>query len=326
MRRRKFITLLGGALATMPSATFAQSDRIRLVGLLLSQSEGNAEAKDRIAAVREGLHKLGWIEGRNIRIEVRYANANSVRMRALAVELAQLGSDVLIASATASLAALRNATSTIPIVFAQVTDPVGAGFVKSLARPGGNITGFTQHDFSIGVKWMELLKELAPQTEHIALIYDPQIPQRPDIYRRSRPVRRPSKCNCLSILCATTPILRTLLRRLRMGHQIVVSSYCRALLHQFVTIWLFRLRISIDFLPSIHSATGLRAVDWRSTGSITSSCTGRLRPTWIASSRAKSRATCRFRMRPNSSWLSTSRQPKRLASIRRTACSPALMN
>ena len=176
MRRRKFITLLGGALATMPSATFAQSDRIRLVGLLLSQSEGNAEAKDRIAAVREGLHKLGWIEGRNIRIEVRYANANSVRMRALAVELAQLGSDVLIASATASLAALRNATSTIPIVFAQVTDPVGAGFVKSLARPGGNITGFTQHDFSIGVKWMELLKELAPQTEHIALIYDPQNP------------------------------------------------------------------------------------------------------------------------------------------------------
>ena len=176
MRRREFITLLGGALATVPGAAFAQTDRIRQVGLLLSQFEGSQEAKDRIAAVREGLQKLGWTEGRNIRIDVRYANGSADRMRAQAAELVQLGPDVLVASATASLAALQKATSTIPIVFAQVTDPVGAGFVKSLARPGGNITGFTQQDFSIGIKWLELLKELAPQTEHVALIYDPQNP------------------------------------------------------------------------------------------------------------------------------------------------------
>ena len=176
MRRRDFITLLGGALATVPGAAFAQTDRIRLVGLLLSQFEGRQQAKDRIAAVREGLQKLGWTEGRDIRIDTRYANGNADRMRAQAAELVQLGPDVLVASATASLTALQKATSTIPIVFAQVTDPVGAGFVKSLARPGGNITGFTQQDFSIGIKWLELLKELAPQTEHVAILYDPQNP------------------------------------------------------------------------------------------------------------------------------------------------------
>jgi putative ABC transport system substrate-binding protein len=172
MKRREFIALLGGTLATVPGAAFAQTDRIRLIGLLLSQFEGSQEAKDRIAAVREGLQKLGWTEGRNIRIDTRYANGNADR----AAELVQSGPDVLIASATASLAALQKATSTIPIVFAQVTDPVGAGFVKSLARPGGNITGFTQQDFAIGIKWLELLKELAPQTEHVAILYDPQNP------------------------------------------------------------------------------------------------------------------------------------------------------
>ena len=176
MQRREFITLLGGALATVPGAAFAQKDRIRQVGLLFSQFEGSQEAKDRIAAVREGLQKLGWTEGRNIRIDVRYANGSADRMRAQAAELVQLGPDVLVASATASLAALQKATSTIPIVFAQVTDPVEAGFVKSLARPGGNITGFTQQDFSLGIKWLELLKELAPQTERVAILYDPQNP------------------------------------------------------------------------------------------------------------------------------------------------------
>lgn len=176
MKRREFIALLGSAFAVVRGPAFAQADRIRLVGVLLSQFEGSQEAKDRIAAFQEELQKLGWTEGRNIRIEAHYANGNADRMRAQAAELVQLGPDVLLASATASLAALQKATSTIPIVFAQVTDPVGAGFVKSLARPGGNITGFTQQEFSIGVKWLELLKELAPRTEQVAVLYDPQNP------------------------------------------------------------------------------------------------------------------------------------------------------
>jgi putative ABC transport system substrate-binding protein len=176
MKRREFIALLCNAVAVVHDPAFAQADRIRLVGVLLSQFEGSQEAKGRITAVREELQKLGWTEGRNIRIEAHYANGNADRMRAQAAELVKLGPDVLLASATASLAALQKATSTIPIVFAQVTDPVGAGFVKSLARPGGNITGFTQQEFSIGVKWLELLKELAPQTEQVAILYDPQNP------------------------------------------------------------------------------------------------------------------------------------------------------
>lgn len=175
MRRRDFIAALGG-LAALPFAALAQSDRMRLIGMLLSQAEGDQEAKHRIAALRRGLQKLGWTEGGNIRIETRYAGGSADRMRAYAEDLAKLSPDILFASATSSLSALSKVTTTIPIVFAQVTDPVSAGFVSSLARPGGLITGFTQHEFSIGSKWMELLKELAPQTERVALIYDPQNP------------------------------------------------------------------------------------------------------------------------------------------------------
>jgi putative tryptophan/tyrosine transport system substrate-binding protein len=176
MRRREFIIAIGGVAATWPAVAWAQADRVRTMGMLLSQREGDREAVDRIAALREGLQKLGWIEGRNLRIELRYASGSADRMRALAAELAQSRPDVLFASATSSLAALSRVPATIPIVFAQVTDPVGAGFVASLARPGGHITGFTQHEFSIGVKWVELLKELAPRTSHAALIYDAQNP------------------------------------------------------------------------------------------------------------------------------------------------------
>jgi putative ABC transport system substrate-binding protein len=176
MRRREFTTLLGVAFAAPHAAAFAQTDRMRLVAILLSQPDGSQEAKDRIGAVRDGLEKLGWIEGRNLRFETRYAEGSAEHMKSLAAELVRLGPDVLFASATASLAALQKATGTISIVFAQVSDPVGAGFVKSLARPGGNITGFTQHDFSISIKWLELLKELAPQTDHVGVIYDPQNP------------------------------------------------------------------------------------------------------------------------------------------------------
>ncbi len=177
MKRRELITLLGGAAAAWPLGVRAQqTDGMRRVGVLMAQAEGDQEAKDRDAALREGLRKLGWEEGRNLQIDERRAGGDSDRLRAQAAELVQLAPDVIVASATSSLVAVQNATSTIPIVFAQVTDPVGAGFVKSLARPGGNITGFTQHEFSIGVKWLELLKELAPRTDRVAIIYDPGNP------------------------------------------------------------------------------------------------------------------------------------------------------
>jgi putative ABC transport system substrate-binding protein len=176
MKRREFVTLLGGMAAAWPWRTRAQQpERPRRIGFLTSQAAADQETTDRERALREGLQKLGWIEGRNIQIEARPAGG-SEHLPALAAELVRIGPDVIVASATAALAALQRATNTIPIVFAQVTDPVGAGFVRSLARPGGNITGFTQHEFSIGVKWLERLKELAPRTDLVALIYDPNNP------------------------------------------------------------------------------------------------------------------------------------------------------
>lgn len=175
MRRRDFTIALSGVSALAFGAS-AQSDRVRLIGLLVSHREGDQEAADRVAALREGLQKLGWTEGRNIRIETRYGAGSAETMRAHAEDLVRLKPDLLFAAATSSLAALSRATSSIPIVFAQVTDPVGAGYVGNLARPGGHITGFTQHEFSVGSKWLELLKELAPRTEHVALVYDPQNP------------------------------------------------------------------------------------------------------------------------------------------------------
>jgi putative tryptophan/tyrosine transport system substrate-binding protein len=175
MRRRDFITALGGAAIAWPLPLRAQSDRMRRVGVLIGLAEDDQEAKDREQAIRDGLRKLGWIEGRNVHIDVR-KTGGSDRLFEQATELVKLGPDVIVAAATTSLVNLQKATSTVPIVFAQVTDPVGAGFVKSLAQPGGNITGFTQHEFSIGVKWLELLKELAPRTERVAILYDPRNP------------------------------------------------------------------------------------------------------------------------------------------------------
>ena len=176
MKRRQFITLIGGA-AALPFAVRAQQgERPRRIGLLTTQPVDSQEAKDRDGALREGLQKLGWVDGRNLRIDVRGAAGSDDRLQAMAAELVQLGPEVIVASATTALVALQRATRTIPIVFAQVTDPVGAGFVASLARPGGNITGFTQHEFSIGVKWLELLKELAPRTARVAMLYDPDNP------------------------------------------------------------------------------------------------------------------------------------------------------
>jgi putative ABC transport system substrate-binding protein len=175
VKRREFISLLGGGAAWPLTAHAQQPERMRRVGLLIGLAEDDQEAKDREQAVREGLQKLGWIDGRNVQIDVR-KTGGAEHLQAQAAELVKLEPDVIVAAATTALAALQKTTTAIPIVFAQVTDPVGASFVQSMARPGGNITGFTQHEFSIGVKWLELLTELAPRVQHVAILYDPRSP------------------------------------------------------------------------------------------------------------------------------------------------------
>ena len=170
MRRREFITLLGGA-GTWPLVARAQqSERMRRIGVLMPYAKDNPEGQARNAAFLQELQKLGWTEGRNLQIEYR---GDTDDLRKTAIELVTSSPDVILASSTPAVAALQQATRTVPIVFAQVADPISGGFVASLAKPGGNITGFTNFDYDLGAKWVELLKEIAPSVTHVGVIRDP---------------------------------------------------------------------------------------------------------------------------------------------------------
>ena len=164
MRRRQFITSLGGAAAAWPIAVRAQQpERIRRIGVLMSLTADDPEGQARLAAFLQGLQQLGWTDGPNVRIETRWGAGDADRSRRYAAELVALAPDVILASGTSTMGPLLRVTRTVPIVFTQVTDPVGAGFVDSLARPGGNATGFTLSEYGISGKWLELLKEIAPR-------------------------------------------------------------------------------------------------------------------------------------------------------------------
>jgi putative ABC transport system substrate-binding protein len=176
MQRRDFITLIGGAAATAawPVATYAQqADRLRLIGSLNVLAEDDPESRLRIAAFKQSLQELGWIEGGNVRIETRWAGGDDGLVRKHAAELAALAPDVILTSGSVTVRPVQQATGTVPIVFVQVVDPVGSGYVDSLSRPGGNTTGFTLFEYSLTGKWLELLKEIAPHVTRAAVIRDP---------------------------------------------------------------------------------------------------------------------------------------------------------
>jgi putative tryptophan/tyrosine transport system substrate-binding protein len=173
MKRREFITLLGGAAAWPIAARAQQSERVRRIGVLVAYAESDPEAQARIAAFRQGLRELGWTEGHNLRIELRWGTGDPDRAQTFATEVISLTPDVIVAHGTPALTALHRATRTIPVVFVSVIDPVGAGYVQSLAVPGGNITGFSTFEPEIGGKWLELLKEIAPGLSRVAGILDP---------------------------------------------------------------------------------------------------------------------------------------------------------
>jgi putative tryptophan/tyrosine transport system substrate-binding protein len=162
MRRREFIAFIGTALAAYPLTVGAQQyERARRIAVLIGV-EDDAEGRARLAAFRKGMHDLGWSEGRDMQMDVRFASGDADRARAYGAELIGWAPDVILANSSFVVAALKQQTKTIPIVFAQVVDPVNSGFVDSLARPGGNITGFVSSDFGIGAKWLEILKQMAP--------------------------------------------------------------------------------------------------------------------------------------------------------------------
>src|SRR6516165_1144416 len=173
MRRREFIAAIGWAAAWPVVARAQQAQKVPLVGALMPFEKGDEEAERRQSAFQNGLEQFGWRNGQNIRIEYRWAGGDPNRYQSHAAELVGLAPGVILANATPVLAAVRAQTHTIPIVFVQVIDPVSRGFVNSLARPGGNITGFTNFEFPMGGKWVEVLKEVAPSIKSIAVIFNP---------------------------------------------------------------------------------------------------------------------------------------------------------
>jgi putative ABC transport system substrate-binding protein len=175
VRRREFITLLGGAAAWPLAADAQQSERMRRIGVLLTSDEGDPQRRAQLAAFVQRLKELGWTDGRNLRFDVRWTAGDADAARKYAAELAALAPDVILTDTSFDLAALQQATRTAPIVFGGVVDPVGNGLVASLARPGGNTTGFTSLEYAIGAKWLELLKEIAPGVTRVAVLRDPTI-------------------------------------------------------------------------------------------------------------------------------------------------------
>jgi len=176
MRRRDFISLLGSAAAIPLAAQAQQGDHVRRIGVLMNRASSDPEGQGRIAVFQQALRQLGWTDGGNVRIDIRWGEDDVDRERKYAAELVALSPDIIVASGTVSMAALQHVSRTLPIVFAGVTDPVGAGFVDSLARPGGNATGFMIYEYSLGGKWLELLKQIAPSVTRAAVLRDPANP------------------------------------------------------------------------------------------------------------------------------------------------------
>src|SRR5262245_47027100 len=195
MKRRKFITLLGGAAAWPLAARAQERDRMRRIAMLWIIAETDPQAiKNREAFIKQ-LHKLGWRTGENVQIDHRWAAVDADRQHAYAAELVRLGPDLIVAEGTPGLAAAQLATRTVPIVFVNVTDPVGQGFVESLARPRGNATGFALFEFSMGTKWLEILRELMPSVKKVGFMFNPAMALPDCTFARSNKVPSPTLLN-----------------------------------------------------------------------------------------------------------------------------------
>jgi putative ABC transport system substrate-binding protein len=175
MTRRDLIALLGSTAAAWPLGARAQQERTRRIGVLMTPAEDDPEGQIRMRAFAQGLQQLGWTDGGNVRIDTRWGAGNANDIRKYAAELVALAPDVILATGSVSVGPLLQATRAIPIVFVLVPDPVGAGFIESLARPGGNATGFINFEYGISAKWLELLKEIAPSTRRVAVLRDPTL-------------------------------------------------------------------------------------------------------------------------------------------------------
>jgi putative tryptophan/tyrosine transport system substrate-binding protein len=193
MRRREFITLIGGAVAACPPAVRAQQPGgMRRIGVLMNGAATEAEPQSFLAAFMQSLHQLGWHDGQNIHVDVRWNAGDAALARIYAAQLIGLMPDLIVASSTRNLVAVREATSTVPVVFVEVSDPVAQGFVTSLTKPGGNITGFSGYEFSVASKWVELLKEVAPNIVRVAVMFNPDTSPQTKFFMRAIEASAPS--------------------------------------------------------------------------------------------------------------------------------------
>jgi ABC transporter substrate binding protein len=267
MRRREFITLLGGAAVAWPLAVRAQQpNRVRRIGALMGYAESDSEAQANIAGFRDGLQKLGWTEARSVHIEYRWAAGDAELMQRFAKELVALQPDLILSHTTSTTAALRQETSTIPIIFANVSDPVGSGFVASLARPGGNVTGFATAEGSLGGKWVELLKEVAPRVASVAMLFDPASATYAEYYLTpSKPPPRFSGWRQSQHLFTTRLNSNPSLPHGR-ASRTAALSLCQNPSRLPIAWRLHRWRLAIVSLPSIQSVSSLNSGAYCPTG------------------------------------------------------------
>src|SRR6476646_10080090 len=301
MQRRDFIRFLGGASAWPLAARAQQSDRVRRIGVLVAATADDGDYQARIAAFQQGLQQLGWSDGRNVHIDTRWATTKPDDIRRHAAELAALAPDVILAgTGTATVAPLLQATRTVPIVFAVVIDPVGAGFVDSLARPGGNATGFTVFEYGMSGKWLELLKQIAPAVTRAAVLRDPTIASGIGQFADVQAVA-PSLGVDLSAVDVrdASEIERavTAFARSSIGGLIVTASALATRHRDLIIALAARLR-----LPAVYPYRYFVTIVASSPMDlILSTNTDRQPATLIASSRARSQPSCQYRQRPNTS-------------------------
>ena len=324
MRRREFITLVGGAAATWPvAARGQQADHVRRVGMLMALTRDDADGQARNEAFRLALQLSGWTEGRNVRIDYRWSGGDADRIRKDAAELVALAPDVILTNGAAGVAPLLEATHTVPIVFVLVADPVGAGFVSSLAHPNGNATGFLAVEYNIGGKYLELLKEITPGVTQVAVVRDPAVSAGIGLFDAIQSaaaslgvevipvdVRDPSGLEHAIAALARRPN-GGLLVTARRKHLLNVTSLSDS-------------RHSTSFRASISQHPLSQPGDWFPTTPTPSISIVAPRTMLIASSRARSRAICPCRHRRSTSWSLISRRQRRLVSISHQCCSPRL--
>ena len=308
MRRRQFITLLAGAAAAWPLATRAQqAERIRHIGVLMAFSENDPEAQSWARGFREELGKLGWTEGHNIQIDTRWATADVESLQRFAKQLLALQPDLILTGSTPATAAMRQQTNTIPIVFAMVGDPVGSGFVASLSRPGGNLTGFTPIENSLGSKWVELLKEIAPRVARVAMVFDPAMAPFASYYLN--PFKAAAASLGMEAIVAPIDDMAALERVVAASAREPNSGLvvCRTPSRSAITRTSLRWLLTIVSLPSIRSVSSQKSGAWCPTDPAHSMSFGVRRRMLIASSRVRNRASCPSRRQSISIWLSTLR-------------------